>query len=298
MLSLILGSATSAILIALKGIDGSASNAVRARAAIETLDQVAADLQVATSFQERSATAVTFTVADRNGNGQQETIRYAWSGVAGTPVTRSVNGGPAATMAGGVTYFNMDIGNQAFGPQESQEMVLAFYDHSSGADSKDYNLDGTHLCAAYFKPSFPVNAVSWKITRVKFVARQKDSANESLAAEIRAADSGGLPTTMVIASQSLPETALPGAYAWIEVQFSNVSGLNPVSGCCLVLRQPLWGGSAATINYEENSTPMNPNACWLTSGNSGGSWSAPNNTQEMRFYVYGTISTAGPPLWP
>ena len=298
LLALVMGGATSAILIAAKGIDGSATNAVRARTASEVLDQVAADLQAATAFTERTATAVTFTVPDRNGDGQPETLRYAWSGVAGDPLTRSVNGGTAVSMANGVNAFNLNLSSLSFTPLESQEMVLASYDHSTGASSRDFNLDGSHLCAAYFAPSLPVNAVAWKITRVKFVARQKDSPTGTLAVEIRTASSGGLPTTTVIGSQSLSETALLVAYAWTEVQFSNLSGLNPASGCCLVIRQPVSGGSAATINYEQNGSAMNANACWLTSGNSGGSWSAPNTTQEMRFYVYGTVSTQGPPLWP
>ena len=39
---------------------------------------ITAELQFAQSFTERTATSVAFTVADRNGDTNPETIRYAW----------------------------------------------------------------------------------------------------------------------------------------------------------------------------------------------------------------------------
>ena len=126
MVSVIMVGAASALLIALHGIDGSASNAVRARQANEALDQITSDLQVAVGVVERTTTSMAVTVADRNGDGQPETIRYAWSGVSGDPLTRSVNGGAAESIADNVTYFNIDSLLATYGPIESQEMVLTF----------------------------------------------------------------------------------------------------------------------------------------------------------------------------
>jgi prepilin-type N-terminal cleavage/methylation domain-containing protein len=47
------------------------------------VDRIAGDLQYARYITERGAHAVTFTVADRNGDGSPECLRYAWSGTAG-----------------------------------------------------------------------------------------------------------------------------------------------------------------------------------------------------------------------
>ena len=44
---------------------------------------VLGELQYAVSFTERSNHAVEFTIADRNCDDADETIRYAWSGAAG-----------------------------------------------------------------------------------------------------------------------------------------------------------------------------------------------------------------------
>src|SRR5579871_1618127 len=45
------------------------------------------DLFAATAVSEMTANSITFTVPDRNGDGNPETIRYAWSGNAGDPLT-------------------------------------------------------------------------------------------------------------------------------------------------------------------------------------------------------------------
>lgn len=66
-----------------------------------------ADLQRATGFTERTATAVTFTVPDRTGDGRPETLRYAWSGTPGAPLTLQMNGGTVQNIAENVREFSL-----------------------------------------------------------------------------------------------------------------------------------------------------------------------------------------------
>ena len=73
------------------------------------LTDVIADVKTATSFSERTPTAVTFTVPDRNGDTNPETIRYAWSGTPGDPLTREYNGGSAVTVVDHVFDFAFDL---------------------------------------------------------------------------------------------------------------------------------------------------------------------------------------------
>jgi hypothetical protein len=65
------------------------------------------DVGMAQSFSERTSKAITFTVPDRNGDSLVETIRYAWSGTAGDPLTYQYNGGTAVTIAQDVRVFNL-----------------------------------------------------------------------------------------------------------------------------------------------------------------------------------------------
>lgn len=67
---------------------------------------ILAELQFAISFSERTANAVEFTVADRDADTIAETIRYAWSGTAGDPLTREYNGAAAVNYLDNVQTFD------------------------------------------------------------------------------------------------------------------------------------------------------------------------------------------------
>jgi hypothetical protein len=298
MVAVILGCSASVLVVALHGIDNGASASVCARQANEALDQITSDLQVAVGVIERTNTSMAVTVPDRTGDGQPETIRYAWSGVAGAPLTKSVNGGAAESMADNVTYFNIDALLSTYGPVESQEMVLTSFDTAAGGTAMDWTVDPQHPCACYFKPRLPTNCVSWRVTRIKFYAMQNGPATESLTVRVRPADANRLPASGPLESVVVPESSLPSAYGWTEVQFLNVAGLGPSTGYCVEVRQTGASSVAATVRYQENGSPLNPDICWLTSSNGGTSWTAANDIDDMRIYVYGTVSTQGPPLWP
>ena len=76
--------------------------------ASELIDEITTDLNLAMSFSERTDTAVTFTVPDRDSNGQSETIRYSWSGTSGDSIMREYNGGDAVAVAEDVQYFSLE----------------------------------------------------------------------------------------------------------------------------------------------------------------------------------------------
>ena len=71
-----------------------------------------ADLQRATGFTERTASAVTFTVPDRTGDGRPEKLRYAWAG-AGSPLTLQMNGGTVQNLATNVQQFQLSYRTQS-----------------------------------------------------------------------------------------------------------------------------------------------------------------------------------------
>ena len=52
-------------------------------------NDMAAELEFATAFSERSVWAVEFFVPSRDGDNTPERIRYEWSGTAGDPLTPS-----------------------------------------------------------------------------------------------------------------------------------------------------------------------------------------------------------------
>ena len=96
----------SAIMLATRAAEGAGQPAALAEAS-RVVDQITAELAVALSFSERTNIAVTFTVPDRDSDEAPETIRYAWSGVAGHPLTRTYNGGATQPIAQNVHHFNV-----------------------------------------------------------------------------------------------------------------------------------------------------------------------------------------------
>lgn len=138
ILSVLMWAMLSTMLIASKAIGSSDSKIAKISQGNNILQRITADLSLAQSFSERTATAVTFTVPDRNGDGSPETIRYAWSGTAGDPLTYQYNGGTVVNLAQDVHAFDLDYllktvtaaASQATAP-ETEEMELVSHDYAS-----------------------------------------------------------------------------------------------------------------------------------------------------------------------
>lgn len=105
VVSIIMGAIASVMRLATTQLDATSSGMSNVSKATSLLQQITAEVALAKTVTERTATAITFTVPDRNADGQDETIRYSWTGTAGNPLTRTYNG-TSATIADNVYYFN------------------------------------------------------------------------------------------------------------------------------------------------------------------------------------------------
>ncbi|WP_146447492.1 PulJ/GspJ family protein [Bythopirellula polymerisocia] len=104
--SLLVAGLASSLYISSQALSDNPNSSEQSRTSAIVLHDLAADLNKAISFSERTATALTFTVPDRNGDGTSETIRYAWSGSPGDPLTYQYNGGAIVNVATDVQSFN------------------------------------------------------------------------------------------------------------------------------------------------------------------------------------------------
>jgi hypothetical protein len=104
--------------IALRASDPAQTPAAGIVETSQSLADLATEVQYALTLTEATATAITVTVPDRNdADANAETIRYAWSGVAGAPVTRQYNGGTAVSVAPNVGSFAIDYRPSAAAPK-------------------------------------------------------------------------------------------------------------------------------------------------------------------------------------
>src|SRR5262249_12652789 len=67
--------------------------------ATDALNQLGAEISVATDANPIGPGDILLTVPDRNADGAPETIEYTWSSKAGDPLKRSYNGSTAIAVA-------------------------------------------------------------------------------------------------------------------------------------------------------------------------------------------------------
>ncbi len=116
---IILSAITGVMFLAQQGLAGGESKTANIAAQNRVIQMITLDLSLATSFSERTSTAVTMVVPDRTGDGVDETIRYYWSGTPGDPLTRQVNGAAPAAVAEDVHAFSLDYLLTDSSPQAS-----------------------------------------------------------------------------------------------------------------------------------------------------------------------------------
>lgn len=104
VVAVIMGGMASVMLMSTRALNSSAGDVSDTG---DVMDQIITDLNLAQQFTERTATAVTMKVPDRDGDSQDETIRYSWSGTAGDPLMREYNGGDPVAVAENVHHFNL-----------------------------------------------------------------------------------------------------------------------------------------------------------------------------------------------
>ena len=74
------------------------SDATRRSEAADIASQICDEVRYATLVIQQTPQIVEFVVNDRNADGTAEKIRYEWSGVAGAPLKKTVNGGAAVNV--------------------------------------------------------------------------------------------------------------------------------------------------------------------------------------------------------
>jgi len=287
----------SAMLLAGRAMPDAHSASAESVAGADAVEPVLTELQYAVTVTQRSARMIEFTVADRNGNGTPEVIRYEWSGTAGDPLTRKYNGGTAVTVLSNVRDFSLSYDLQTISTQipqgnESAETLLSSYNSSQNYD--DYPIKRSEWYSEYFRPALPANTVSWKVTRVKFYGKTFLGADGQITVQLQKPTVGHLPSGLVLEERTLSASSLSWLwYVLKEVTYTQVSGLSPQEGLCLVLRW-LSGDDGACKFLGQDQGVTAPNLVLYESPNKAVSWPVLSG-QSLIFMVYGTVTAAGTP---
>lgn len=291
--SILLGGLTSAMLLATQAIPDPQKGPQATLESSRITNQIAGELYYALSFPDRASHAVTFTVADRNGDTNPETIRYAWSGKAGDPLTRQYNDGATATVLENVLQFDLAYDyNEVVeqipnAPIESAEQDLIKYESSDSLG--EAHVHDNRWWAQYFKPSLPADAVSWKITSVIFMAKRESSDSATTTIQLVLPTSDNLPSNLVIDSIDMQQSALTDSYQTIQQSFTRASGLSPDLSLYLKFTTP--DSKSARLVYQ--GTGVSFTDVGLIQGSP--EWGSLSTSQSLLFTVRGTVMTSVPP---
>ena len=286
----------SIITVAARAIPDGRGRSSAAMSAAKATSMISSDVFYATSVTQTSPTAITFTVPDRNGDGQPETIRYAWSGTPGDPLTRQYNNNNAVAILAAIQSFALTFDKrQVLAPTTyttSAETLLASFTTSSNL--ANYAVASNAWPGQTVGPVLPSNAASWSVTRVMLPAAVNGSnAGQSLV-QIRAADANGFPTT-TLDQQTLLESNLSSGYAWQTFTFTNATGLSPSQGIDIVVQ---WVSDTYSCNIQYQGAGLlglgGLIGSLLGTGSmiqwNGNAWSSVGG-QNLNFYLYGTYTT-------
>ena len=180
-----------------------------------TVNRLAEELRCAAWIMERTEHAIEFVIADRDGDGASERIRYEWSGTPGDALERTFNGGAAVAVAQDVQSFELAYVLKTTTVQltptvEGTEMTLA--SNATAQNGTPYNINYQTWVSQQVNPlafAAPAGAVAWNATRVQFYGRRNASGQTSLLLQLRSsgAPNNG-PTSEVLGTASVADSSL------------------------------------------------------------------------------------------
>lgn len=297
VMSILVTGLASALVIAGRSLPNSDSTLLNATVVHGRAMQLAGELQDAISITERSAQALEFTVADRDEDGEAETIRYAWSGTPGANLTRTCNGVAHNSFLTNVTQFSFGYTDQVKqvqingSPTESPESILSGNDPPWPAS---YGLNFRYWAGQYFVLSLPDNVFTWRVTAVG-VRAQRNEMNfgppGTLRAELRACRSNNLPSASTLASGSMSVSLLsPTQAEWTIIPLAGCPTLVCGQALCVVFKGE---GNYPNVNILHKPYDANLNNSWMVSTNDGDyNWRQVGGA-NLCFRIYGVLTYPG-----
>ncbi|GJQ30585.1 MAG: hypothetical protein HBSAPP03_24690 [Phycisphaerae bacterium] len=293
IMALVIVGAQTAVLFASRAVPAKKDQAAVVAASTDAMAMIADDLAVATAVLSVESHMIEFTVPDRTGDGVPDTIRVAWSGTPGDPLTWTVNGLDPIVLAPDIHALEFTtITEERIGPTtytESAETVVASFTTATLTAARQigkYSGD-TYTRAQWFRPSLPPEAVGWSISRAQFTCRQGNNVDSVIKVQVRT-QRNGEPTSRVLTERTVLETAMSATWRTMDVADLHCVGLRPDEAACLVFSQSS-GNDYVDLLVQRSTTA---DAFHLWSINGGTSWTKPG--ESLVFTVWGHVRMPEP----
>lgn len=304
--AVVLGGLASTVVVASRALPERNTETDGVLRSVWALDRLSEEVHCASEFVLRGERGVEFTIPDRTGDDAPEVVRYEWSGVAGEPLTRRINGGAAAavspplkTLAFGYDVETRTTTEKSVSYLDSTETLLAqFSTFGALATTTNLPVNTTAWAAETFSAltAVPSDAVQLQITRVSVTMRRPSTitAGASVSAGIHGADlvSYTIDPNPIGTPSSRLASMLGTSYATVTFTFSDVVVTNPLAGLAVVFK----GTGAATAQVQKQNlalaAPNGTAAMWTTTA--GSTWLPARSEiheHDIPFAVYGTYRT-------
>lgn len=262
----------------------------RATAVLERISQEAA-MAVGLSGDEHT---LRLALPDRDGDGNTEEMRYAWSGNGGEALTLSINGGKEQAVVEGVYDWSLAY------VVLSQNLPPTL-DGAGGLEGRLLSIDpGTYTderlrsgvgVGQAFRVSSAAGSSAWSLTRVRLRMRDSSSVEAGAATAVRVymADSSGLPTGAMLGEVLVAETSLTSSLNWKWIDFGEIKNLSPSATVCVVA-VIASGTDPSRIGYATMAAPSN--TAMLRTNNNGSTWTS-SVAETLCIEVYGKLYGGG-----
>lgn len=283
LIEAVLSTAVSAVLllamaslmfVASRAIPDRKSSGGSAHAAAAAMEQLTLDLSQATKIAEATDKAVIIEVPDRDGDLKEESLRYEWSGVSGSPLLYSVNGGTGQALVRPVTgfglVFTVETGKELFASQRISVAETRVWDAPSLGVTLPQLVDSSMSVAQAVLPSLPAGTATWTVTRVR-VYCSKLGTGGTTRVELRPTTAAGMPSDTIIASTTIPASSLSTSSAMVEASFGGAPALAPGQEVAIVLASH-DGTTSMRVSYitlallAEQSMWTYSSGAWLQNG--------------------------------
>lgn len=305
ILSIVLVSLGSVLVVTAKALPSAPGANAATVSADAALDSFMSDIRFATSVTEDTSKAFTFTVADRTGDSTPETIRYAWSGTPGDPLTRQYNGGAAVNVVPSVNSFNLSY--QKLGHSttvsttttwDSGEVLFSSFNGWSGVVGlpSTTNLTTASWAAEAFqldKVAFPADTSRVSITRVQLKLKGPSSGTTGITVGIYLPSGAGASTpaaSPIGTPFSLNSSTLTTSFAWVDSTFSDVTFPNGNTTNLVLVVKGVSGSTTGSLQYYNSILAPFDNSTYRYSTTSGATWlpASSFNANDALYFVYGS----------
>jgi hypothetical protein len=253
--AILMGGLASVLFISTKAITPDATATQDANRSSLALAQLMGDVRLAMDFTERTARAVTFTVPDRDADGDVETVRYSWSGTSGDPLQYQYNSGSAVTLLADVKAFNLTaltrtIAADSLAPAPTQIAYQSF------AEAKATS--GTSISVAKPTGTAAGNLLIAALAVDGNTGATLTASGWTLLSRLTSGSNVGVGVWWKIAGGSEPTTYTLGwsgsheAYGWI-MRFTGAHATTPLAGFVTNIGKSSTPTCAATTTSVNNS---------------------------------------------